>query len=200
VSAEAALPFAVPPLQIKAIRPSRKVLTEVDYGIDETQAVDYVSLTPKTFEHTTRFNAASGFRIFDAGISHVRSETRAGPREVTIAEDGSHVTVKFDLTSGPTFDQWRGWFKATLSTRQEAIFPADASVLDGDLKIDRFGSFTLPASELLTGSEDIAVSVSGGALLGQVRFQERLELTDYGLYLVFRPDEDRVALDVFPTP
>lgn len=89
---------------------------EVAYDIDRVQeSLGGLSMSTKSYTQT--FQARPGHKIVDfTVITH--SANKASQPDVTITPAGDAMTVKYELTSGPIFDRWRGWLEADIKTRQ----------------------------------------------------------------------------------
>lgn len=91
-------------------------IQEFQYAFSEVQTtLGGFQPTTKTYQKT--FNAQPGFKIIDYKLIS-KSANNAGPPSITLSQDGKQLSVQFPLTSGPVFDQWRGWIDAEIQTRQ----------------------------------------------------------------------------------
>jgi len=89
---------------------------EVAYNIDRVQ--ESLGGTSKgTKSYTQTFQARPGHKIVDFAVI-TRSANKANQPSVTVAPAGDALTVKYELTSGPVYDRWRGWLDADVKTRQ----------------------------------------------------------------------------------
>jgi len=89
---------------------------QVTYSIDET-LVSQMQLQPVTKSFQAIFKAKEGFVIADHRLVS-KSATRVTNLQTVVAPDGKSMKVTYNLTSGPVYDQWRGWLDADIVTRQ----------------------------------------------------------------------------------
>ncbi len=89
---------------------------EVSYKFDQTQT-SKGGLSAATTQYSRTFQAQAGFRIVDYRYV-AKSANNASSPLISLAADGKTLSVSFSLTSGPVFDQWRGWIDAEILTRQ----------------------------------------------------------------------------------
>ncbi|CAB3854444.1 S1 family peptidase [Achromobacter animicus] len=89
---------------------------EFQYAFSEIQTT-HGGAQPATRTYEKTFNAQPGFRIIDYKVIP-KSANKAGTPSTTLSADGKQLNVQFTLTSGPIFDQWRGWMDAEIQTRQ----------------------------------------------------------------------------------
>jgi hypothetical protein len=85
---------------------------ERSYQIDETYD-DHSSLAPTSKDYSIIKNADPGFVIVDARMVR-SSDTRVSDLSTNISADRRSVDLKFKLSAGPIFDQWRGWLHGQL--------------------------------------------------------------------------------------
>lgn len=78
---------------------------------------DHRGFRPSTRTYTEVFQADPGYRIVDHQIQ-ISSASRATITSVARSADGLSLTVTYTMSSGPLFDQWRGWIKGTVQTTQ----------------------------------------------------------------------------------
>ncbi len=71
------------------------------------------SLTPTSQIFSKSFYPTTNNKFVAAHLVP-RSQNNASDVKVDLAPDGSRVTVNYRLTSGPTFDRYRGWMDADL--------------------------------------------------------------------------------------
>ena len=86
------------------------------YTISELKD-DHSSVTADSQSYKKIFQAEPGYRIVKADLVPT-SEKHVSNSAVTVAENGSSVTVEFRLTSGPSLDRYPAWFYATVITTQ----------------------------------------------------------------------------------
>jgi len=89
---------------------------EVAYDIDRVQE-SLGGLNMSTKSYTQTFQARPAHKIVDFTVI-TRSANKASQPDVTITPAGDALTVRYQLTSGPIFDRWRGWLEADIKTRQ----------------------------------------------------------------------------------
>jgi len=95
---------------------TRMAFDEVTYKIDETlNSAMNVAPTTKAFEKV--FAAKPGYVIVDQQLIS-KSATKVSDVSTSIAPDGKSMKVAYKLTSGPLYDQWRGWLEADVITKQ----------------------------------------------------------------------------------
>lgn len=64
-----------------------------------------------------KFRAVKGYKITSFKLN-IASLNRAKIISRELSTDGSHVTVRFSIKSGPMYNRWRGWIKAQVITEQ----------------------------------------------------------------------------------
>ncbi len=64
-----------------------------------------------------KFRAVKGYKITSFKLN-IASLNRAKIISRELSADGSHVTVRFSIKSGPMYNRWRGWIKAQVITEQ----------------------------------------------------------------------------------
>ena len=97
-----------PPIPIQGI--------EKSYRFDETQnSLGGLQAGSRSYSRT--FQSEPGFKIVDYKYV-AKSANNANISRIVLSPDGKVLTVDFSLTSGPVFDQWRGWIDAEVLTRQ----------------------------------------------------------------------------------
>ena len=74
------------------------------------------SPTTKTYERV--FSADEGYKFTKVDLD-LGSANKAQIKSIDIIENGKALRVQYQLTSGPLFDQYRGWIHATIKTEQE---------------------------------------------------------------------------------
>lgn len=89
---------------------------EFGYKFDQTQNT-LGGLTAATKGYSRTFQAQPGHRIVDYKYVS-KSANHANVQSVSLSPDGKILSINFSLTSGPAFDQWRGWVDAEILTRQ----------------------------------------------------------------------------------
>lgn len=72
--------------------------------------------TTRTYEQI--FRADPGYKFSDVNFQ-LGSENNAQIRKVEVVDSGKEIRVEFSLTSGPLFDQYRGWIHGTVNAKQE---------------------------------------------------------------------------------
>jgi hypothetical protein len=108
INASAAPPFesAVLPEQLRR-----------SFTIDVVKDDHPVVFAPDQRSYALNFDAEPGYRIVDTNLTRI-SDTRLSGLAVEVSPSGDRATVRFNLTSGPLTDQWRGWFESTLELTQ----------------------------------------------------------------------------------
>lgn len=71
-----------------------------------------------TKKFTKSFSAVDGFVIRDAKID-IMSTSNASSPKISISQDKKTVTLEVELKSGPFYDRWEGWLKASVITNQQ---------------------------------------------------------------------------------
>lgn len=103
------------PVQISQITPSTQLI-ELPYKFDQTQnSLNELKSASKSYTKT--FQAQPGFKITDYKFV-AKSANNASQPTITLDESGKNLALTFSLTSGPVYDQWRGWLDGEILTRQ----------------------------------------------------------------------------------
>lgn len=103
------------PVQISQITPSTQLI-ELPYKFDQTQnSLNEFKSASKSYTKT--FQAQPGFKITDYKFV-AKSANNASQPTITLDETGKNLVLTFSLTSGPVYDQWRGWLDGEILTRQ----------------------------------------------------------------------------------
>ena len=79
-------------------------------------------ISKSTQTYTRVIPAAPGFRITTVEVQEA-SMNNAQVRRTEIVDGGKAVQVEYQLTSGPIYDQYRGWIHATVKLKQAAEEP-----------------------------------------------------------------------------
>ncbi|PTT88403.1 hypothetical protein DBR42_09815 [Pelomonas sp. HMWF004] len=111
-SVATATPVATVPMP-----PKPDNVEEVQYAFAETQT-SLGGLKPATQTYTRTFQAIPGFKITEYKVVTTSANNAAAPK-IVLSPDGKKLDVVFALTSGPLYDQWRGWIDAQVQTRQK---------------------------------------------------------------------------------
>ena len=82
-----------------------------------------VLLAPHSREFVETFNAQPGYRFAQILSTVPASANHESSPRATISEDRTRLEFRVTLTSGPLIDQYRGWYDATILTRQTAVAP-----------------------------------------------------------------------------
>jgi Trypsin-like peptidase domain len=85
---------------------------------------DHPSFNPDSRGFSQTFRAVPGFTI-ESYQFIPESASNASPPEFTISGDKKLLTVKSNVTSGPFFDQYRGWLSGKIITNQKPECPHD---------------------------------------------------------------------------
>ena len=78
------------------------------------------NLKPTTKTITKSFEANKGYVFVDAKLDILSMKNSSVPK-LKISNDKKTVTVEVDLKSGPFYDRWKGWIKANVITKQQAV-------------------------------------------------------------------------------
>ena len=78
------------------------------------------AFTPTTKNYERLFSADAGYRFTKVDID-LGSANNARVNAAEIIDNGKLIRVQYQLTSGPIFDQYRGWIHATVKTEQEKV-------------------------------------------------------------------------------
>jgi S1-C subfamily serine protease len=89
----------------------------VDIDIDIAKS-DHPSFSPDSRPFTKTFHAIPGYKI-DSVRWVAASQSKATEPEIAISPDGESLRFEANVTSGPFFDQWRGWISGKLITTQK---------------------------------------------------------------------------------
>lgn len=74
-------------------------------------------MSPGSREYSRTFDAKPGHKIVEFRYAS-KSANHASEPSISVTPDGKQVKVDFSLTSGPLFDQYRGWIDGTILTKQ----------------------------------------------------------------------------------
>jgi len=101
----------------------------VSYSIDETKTTpvkkdstlfEILRIPASTQEYNFHKEAEKGYRIISYEyLEHSATQFEKG--DIKIAVDGSSIHMPYKLTSGPGYNQTRGWLAATIVTIQEPM-------------------------------------------------------------------------------
>ena len=72
--------------------------------------------TTQTYEQV--FKADAGYKFSNVDLE-LGSANNSQIRKVEVFDDGKAIRVEYSLTSGPLFDQYRGWIHGTVNAKQE---------------------------------------------------------------------------------
>jgi hypothetical protein len=109
IGTPSSLPPASPPELPGTIRTA--------YSIDVTKDDHPVLFGPHTQTYTRTFTAEPGYKISDTNLSPT-SQVKLSGLKIDLSPDRKQAIVQFKLTSGPTYDRWRGWLEGTLELTQ----------------------------------------------------------------------------------
>jgi len=111
-----------PALPLGGPEPSRTrflpAAVTLSYAVDDGKE-DHPSYLPHEADYERSFLAQDGYRIVSAAFSSASANNVTKGPHVVVAPDGSAVSLKFTLRSGPFFDRWRGWLAGGVVTTQE---------------------------------------------------------------------------------
>lgn len=86
------------------------------YAISNTRESTF-GLTPTSGEYSFEVWARDGYRITQAELSR-KSDSRLSDVDLKVVDDGQRAVLKYRLTSGPAYDQFRGWLEGEVVTQQ----------------------------------------------------------------------------------
>ena len=89
---------------------------EERFKVDRTRESNR-GLFPTSDVYTQTLDAKDGHRIVSAELIRT-SESHVSDVEVTVGKGGLNLELKYTLTSGPIYDQYRGWLKGLIVTKQ----------------------------------------------------------------------------------
>lgn len=78
------------------------------------------SFSPTEKAYRRSFQAEAGYVFKDVRLD-IQSINHATRPKVSLSNDRRTLTVESKVTSGPMYNRWRGWVKAEVITRQEAM-------------------------------------------------------------------------------
>lgn len=87
------------------------------YAVSNTRESTF-GLTPTSGEYTFEVRAREGYRITEAELSR-KSDSRLSDVDLKVVDDGQRALLKYRLTSGPAYDQFRGWLEGEVVTQQK---------------------------------------------------------------------------------
>jgi V8-like Glu-specific endopeptidase len=79
---------------------------------------DHPTFNPDSRGFAQTFKALPGFTI-DTFQFVSESQSNASPPDFVLSGDKTNLTVRTNVTSGPFFDQWRGWISGKIITNQK---------------------------------------------------------------------------------
>lgn len=88
----------------------------VRYAISNTRE-SAMGLTPTSKEYLFEVKSKDGYRITQAELSR-KSDSRLSDVDIQVSPKGDRAILKYRLTSGPAYDQYRGWLEGDLITQQ----------------------------------------------------------------------------------
>jgi Trypsin-like peptidase domain len=88
----------------------------LSYSLDDDKT-DHPGLTPTSDARERVFYAVNGYRITSVAYQD-NSRNHADYPQLVISSDGGSITAKYTITSGPLYDQWRGWIVGSIITQQ----------------------------------------------------------------------------------
>ncbi len=103
--------------------PATPSLVHMSYSINEVNNRHPKLLGEHTESYEIVLQPEPRYKFSQAALAEI-SATRVSNKRLTISDDGKSAKLKFDLTSGPMVDQYRGWLDATINTKQ--IFCGEA--------------------------------------------------------------------------
>ncbi|WP_066823730.1 S1 family peptidase [Sphingomonas mali] len=104
--------------------PPPPAAVDVDHSVSETK--DDHALTSNTAPYAKVFAAEPGYLINECSYE-LLSAAHYADVSCEVAADRTSAVLRFKLTSGPLYDQWRGWLRATVSLNQQraALTPGE---------------------------------------------------------------------------
>ncbi|CAE6767721.1 hypothetical protein R70006_03798 [Paraburkholderia domus] len=88
----------------------------IRYPVSETKDAT-TALSPTSKDYSLTFQAKNGYKITRADLNR-RSDNKLSDIHLDVQPDGQSATLKFRLTSGALYDQWRGWLDGEVVTQQ----------------------------------------------------------------------------------
>lgn len=92
--------------------PPPKIVETMRVAVETFQS-DHLGTEPTIRTYEKSHGVDPGLKIVDCAFEAV-SDNNADAIECRIAPDGRTASLTYELTSGPLFDQWRGWLKGDL--------------------------------------------------------------------------------------
>ena len=91
----------------------------VRYAVSRTRETT-LDLTPTSGEYTFEVRAREGFLITQVELSR-KSDSKLSDVDLKVIDGGAKALLKYRLTSGPAYDQYRGWLEGEVITQQKRI-------------------------------------------------------------------------------
>ncbi|EKU73162.1 MULTISPECIES: S1 family peptidase [Sphingobium] len=82
---------------------------------------DHLGMSARSRMFRQIITPTPGYRIVSTAVTATSANNNSEP-SVALQPDGS-AEFRVNLTSGPVFDRWRGWWKGVVVTRQRRISP-----------------------------------------------------------------------------
>ena len=108
---------AVDPRSFEGVRSD---IIRMDYQFSATKDDHPVVLASHSRLYSTQYSAEPGYVIEECTWSAL-STTRANEIRCAVLEGGAIAEFSMQLTSGPAFDRWRGWWTGMVSLSQRVI-------------------------------------------------------------------------------
>jgi S1-C subfamily serine protease len=89
----------------------------VRYAVSRTRDTTH-GLTPTSGEYTLEVKAREGFVITQVELSR-KSDSKLSDVDLKVIDGGEKAVLKYRLTSGPVYDQYRGWLEGDIITQQK---------------------------------------------------------------------------------
>jgi len=91
----------------------------VRYAVSRTRETTH-GLTPTSGEYAFEVKAREGFLITQVELSR-KSDSKLSDVDLQVIDGGAKAVLKYRLTSGPAYDQYRGWLEGELITQQKRV-------------------------------------------------------------------------------
>lgn len=91
----------------------------VRYAVSSTRETTH-GLTPTSGEYALEVKAREGFRITQVELSR-KSDSKLSDVDLQVIDGGEKAVLRYRLTSGPAYDQYRGWLEGEVITQQKRI-------------------------------------------------------------------------------
>jgi len=96
--------------------PTAVQMRDVHFPVSQTRNAT-LAFTPSSDSYELKVDALPGLRITQANLVR-KSDARLSDVNITVSPGGEYAILRYRLTSGPVYDQWRGWLEGDLVTQQ----------------------------------------------------------------------------------